>query len=69
MYNVAYSLYEDNEAYNIDGYRNTYRGNHFHDNNYYDSDSPSGLVLMNQKTEDGAEVSRNIFEDRLVVGW
>ncbi len=77
-YNVAYSLYEDNEAYNIDGnglsdkddgYRNTYRGNHFHDNHYFDTAPPSGLVLMSQITEDGAEVSRNIFEDRLVVGW
>jgi hypothetical protein len=80
-FNVAYSLYEDNEVYNIDGhglidkddgYRNTYRGNYFHDNTFYPdnpSDPSAGLILMSQHSEDGAEVCYNIFEDRLVVGW
>lgn len=71
-YNVELSLYEDNEVYNIDGggmndkddgYKNTFRGNYFHDNH------GGGLGLLNQHTQDGAEVEYNIFDGKnLTVG-
>ncbi|MHC4740258.1 MAG: hypothetical protein ACYS9Y_15220, partial [Planctomycetota bacterium] len=61
-YDVRYSLYEDNEAYNFDGrcaadkddgYYNTFRNNVFHG-------SGAGLTLSNQQTQEEIDVCYNL---------
>ncbi len=79
-YNVGNSLYEDNIVHDIDGYglndkddgyKNTYRGNHFYDIHFYPNaqESAPGLLLANQMSHDGGEVLYNIFENKLTMGW
>jgi len=76
FYDVRYSLYEDNEAYNIEGrgvgdkdggYHNTFRNNVLHDT------TAGGVRLESQSGQDQLEVSYNLSyntgSEGLVIGW
>jgi hypothetical protein len=77
FYDIRYSLYEDNEAYNIEGrgvgdkeggYHNTFRNNVLHDT------TAGGVRLESQAGQDQLEVSYNLTyntggEGGVVIGW
>ena len=71
MYNVYKVLYENNEAYNIDGFGvkdkdhgqyNTFRGNYFHDN------ARMAFALSNQYSGNNVEILYNVFIGSVFVG-
>lgn len=71
MYDVYKVLYENNEAYNIDGFGvkdkdhgqyNTFRGNYFHDN------ASTAFSLSNQYSGNNIEISYNVFIGSVFLG-
>ena len=71
MYNVYKVLYEDNEAYNIDGFGvkdkdhgqyNTFRGNYLHDN------ARTAFALSNQYSGNNVDILFNVFVGSVFVG-
>lgn len=74
LYDVQDLIYEDNIVYDIDGsgvldkddgFRNTFRNNHFHHN-------PRGILLSNQNTQGMTDVHHNLIHDcgeAISIGW